>query len=141
MITAVMMRTVQYPGTDPLGYVISANSAAPASERESASDGGGAAGYAAKWHATASIAAATQPEAATLLNVHRASVQRARIVQDKAAPALVKRVDAGEVAVSVAAKIAELPMEEQTRLVDADEATLRGAVQKMERANLWTGLI
>lgn len=46
---------------------------------------------------------------------------------------MVKRVEAGEIAVSVAAKIAELPTAKQAALADADEKTLRNAAKKEKR--------
>ncbi len=59
----------------------------------------------------ASIDAPTrsQPEAAALLNVSRPSVQRARVVLERAAPELVAAVDAGRVPVSVASQLATAP--------------------------------
>jgi hypothetical protein len=44
---------------------------------------------------SASIEAVTQPEAAARLNVGRASVQRARVVLEKAEPELAKAVEQG----------------------------------------------
>lgn len=61
----------------------------------------------------APIGAKSQSDVASLLNVARRSVQRARTVQERGAPELVAAVDAGEVAVSRAAQIARLPEEEQ----------------------------
>jgi hypothetical protein len=51
----------------------------------------------------------SQDTAATLLNVARTSVQRARTVIDKGTDELKHAVDQGHIAVSVAAKAAELP--------------------------------
>ena len=59
------------------------------------------------------VAAVSQPEAAKLLNVGRASVQRAREVIDRAVPELVARVESGEMAVSAAAAVASQPEEVQ----------------------------
>ena len=56
----------------------------------------------------------TQAEAAKLLKVSERSVRDARHVIEHGEPELVQAVDRGEVAVSKAAKIAELPQEEQT---------------------------
>ena len=59
-----------------------------------------------------------------LLNVSVRSERDAReVVQEKAAPSLAKRVDAGEVAVSLAAKLTTLSPEKQAELADASEAT------------------
>lgn len=59
----------------------------------------------------------SQPEAAKLLNVSTDSVQFARKVLDQGTHELIQKVDAGELAVSTAAKIAELPEEEQVEIV------------------------
>ena len=59
----------------------------------------------------------TQTEAANLLNVSRESVVSARKVLDQGSEALIQKVDAGELSVSTAAKIAELPEEEQVEIV------------------------
>ncbi len=66
---------------------------------------------------TASIDAVSQEEAANLLNVSRPSVQRAAQVQQKAIPELTEQVSQGNIAVSTAATLAELPKEEQTEIV------------------------
>ncbi len=50
----------------------------------------------------------SQDKAALLLNVGRRSVQRAREVRDKGTEALIVAVDGGKIAVSVAAKLANL---------------------------------
>jgi ParB-like chromosome segregation protein Spo0J len=73
---------------------------------------------------TASLDAVSQQRAANMLNVSRSSVQRAAIVQAKATPELLRRVERGEVNVSVAAKVAELPEPEQQRMAHMSEAVL-----------------
>ena len=55
--------------------------------------------------------------AGTHLGVSGKSVERARNLLKKGIPELITRVDAGKLAVSTAAKLAELPPEEQTRLL------------------------
>jgi len=66
---------------------------------------------------TAPIGAVTQDTAADMLNVGRRSVQRAREVLDRGAPELVEAVQRGEVSVSAAADVAELPPDEQREIV------------------------
>ncbi len=61
---------------------------------------------------TASIEAVSQTKAAEKVNVSRSAVQRARKVIDSGDDDLMQAVDSGKIAVSVAAKIAELPKEE-----------------------------
>lgn len=54
-----------------------------------------------------------QAQAADLLNVSVPSLKRARVVQERGAPELVAAVQAGEIAVSAAATIAQAPPAEQ----------------------------
>lgn len=61
----------------------------------------------------AQICAKSQAEAAELLNVSRRSVQSARKVLNEGIPELIEAVEQGEIAVSKAAKIAELPKPQQ----------------------------
>ena len=63
----------------------------------------------------------TAEQAADLLNVSRRSVFTAAKVLDKGAPELVAAVDAGQVAVSTAALVAGLPVEEQVEVVARGE--------------------
>lgn len=63
--------------------------------------------------AVSTVAPISQAEAAELLNVSRRSVQHAAKVLNHGTPELLAAVDAGEVAVSVAAEIAKLPHDEQ----------------------------
>lgn len=68
-----------------------------------------------------SIEGITQATAAELLNVGRASVERARKVQDSGVPELAEAVDSGKVAVSTAATIATAPPDEQREVIAADD--------------------
>ncbi len=54
---------------------------------------------------------------AELLNVGRASVERAEAVQEHAAPELVEAVDRGAIAVSTAAELAAQPVERQAEIL------------------------
>lgn len=60
-----------------------------------------------------------QAEAARQLRVSRSAVQRARQVMERGAPELVEAVEKGEVSVAAAAKLTELPKEEQREIVAA----------------------
>jgi ParB-like chromosome segregation protein Spo0J len=75
-------------------------------------------------------AGVTQADAAKLLNVGRASVQRAREVIDHGAPELVGQVERGEIAVSTAAAISAAPIDEQREV-----ASLADKREQRERAN------
>jgi N6-adenosine-specific RNA methylase IME4 len=131
----VSIRTVKYKGRDPVGYVVAANlhrrhlnesQRAMVAARMATMPQGGRTDL-------AEISAMSQPQAAALLGVDRRTLQHAKKVQDKGAPRLVERVDAGEVAVSVAAKLADLPEHEQVALADAPEAVLRNAAKAARR--------
>jgi hypothetical protein len=72
------------------------------------------------------VVAISQPSAASMLNVSDRSVRDAKTVLEKGIPELAARVEAGEIAVSLAAKIATMPDESvsvgERRLRDAGPA-------------------
>jgi hypothetical protein len=70
------------------------------------------------------IAASSQAEAAELVNVSVDSVQRARRVLADGAPELVRAVEDGNVAVSAAAEISTLPVQEQQEVVEAGKKAI-----------------
>ncbi len=74
-----------------------------------------------------------QADAAEMLNVGRRSVQRAATVQEKGAPELVDAVVKGDIAVSVAASIASLPLEEQRAILAAADPKAVKAIAKANR--------
>jgi hypothetical protein len=65
----------------------------------------------------AATAAPSQGQAAKLLNVSPDSIQRARKVRAKGVPELVRAVEDGRLAVSVAAALAKLPGHEQRAIL------------------------
>lgn len=79
----------------------------------------------------ASIEAPSQAKAATLLNVSRSGVQRAREVLTDGTPELVKAVEAGRVSVSAAADVATLPKVEQTEIVAKGEKEILEAAKRI----------
>ena len=79
----------------------------------------------------ASIEAPSQAKAATLLNVSRSGVQRAREVLNEGTPELVKAVEAGRVSVSAAADVATLPKVEQTEIVAKGEKEILEAAKRI----------
>ena len=87
--------------------------------------------------ADAQICATTQDDAAELLNVARRTVQHARVVLDRGTPELVRACDEGRVAVSDAAAVARLAVEEQRQALAAVDdgrcQTLRRAVALQRR--------
>lgn len=86
----------------------------------------------------ASIEAPSQKEAAETLKVGRASVQRAKEVIDHGSKALQQAVEAGEVSVSKAASVVDLPKSEQLKAAtakpvpDADDEWTPDEIAKAE---------
>jgi predicted DNA-binding transcriptional regulator AlpA len=76
----------------------------------------------------AQICAKSQDEAAEALNVSRRSVQHAAEVHEHGVPELVGAVERGEVAVSTAARVAELSQEEQREAVAGGKSGIQAAL-------------
>jgi N6-adenosine-specific RNA methylase IME4 len=83
-----------------------------------------------------SIEGLSTEKRAAMLNVGRASVERADAVQDHGAAELQRKVEIGELRISTAALIARLPKEEQVRLLQeaAPQAVKAAAKQINARA-------
>src|SRR5258708_10605148 len=81
----------------------------------------------------------TQQEAANFLNVSTRTVASARTVLDHGTDELKHAVEQGHIAVSVAAKAAELPKAQQREIVKQAEAgnanVVRNVVKKAARAD------
>ena len=76
----------------------------------------------------------SQGEAADSFNVSRRSVQRATVYQEKGVPELSEAVQAGKMAVSTAADIAEsLPPEEQKQLAQMSEADILAKAKEIRK--------
>ena len=74
-------------------------------------------------------------EAASKLNVSPRSVKSAKVVLDKADPAITALVEGGQVSVAAAEKVARLPADEQARIVaDADDSDALAQVVKASAA-------
>ncbi len=122
----------QYTGDDPLGNVLSANlhrrhltesqrgmvASALATMRQGARTD------------IAQVCAMSQEQAAKRLAVSRRTVQYACTVREQGIPELVRRAERGEINVSLAARIAKMPQEQQRRVTALDPAALRGAVKQ-----------
>lgn len=76
-----------------------------------------------------------QTDAAEMLSVSRSSVQTAGRVLEHGAPELVQAVEKGEVAVSAAAAVAQLPLEEQELLLQSVD---KKALAKVAKERLGT---
>lgn len=133
---------------DPLAFVISANlhrrhlsetQRAMVASRLANGDHGGdraPAEQAANLpDAPAKPATVTQAKAAELLNVSERSVRSAKAVVEHGAPELVAKADAGAIAVSVAAELAKLPVEEQREVLKkADPGALYRVIKDQRDA-------
>ena len=84
-------------------------------------------------HAASIEAAVSQPAAAKLLNVGRASVQRAREVIDHGVPELVRAVERGDVSISSAALISTLPQAEQVAIGTEADGIARGRLVRIAK--------
>jgi hypothetical protein len=112
----------EYAGDDPVAFVVSLNlhrrhldtsqRALVAARLATNTHGGDR-----RSDQAANLPVVSQPEAASLLNVGERSVRSARTVLDEGIPELVAAVERGELAVSTAAEIAELPAAEQVALI------------------------
>jgi len=135
----------EFDGTDALAYVISQNlSRRHLDESQRALIAGRISNLKSgqrKDHIEAGSIDPAQPvvtrqEAADRLNVGDASVKRARKVLASGNEKLIEKVETGEIAVSVAAKIAELPVEQQERVIEAarpDQAIKKVMREKKEQ--------
>lgn len=133
----------EYEGDDPLAYVISHNLARRhLDESQRAMIAGKIANMKAgdnRFTIAAPIGASkiSKADAAKRLNVGTKSVERARKVLDHGTSELQQAVEEGKVAVSVAAKIAELPAEQQDRIIAEprpDQAIKKVAREEKEQA-------
>lgn len=117
----VKVLTRSYNGNDPLGFVISLNMqrrhlsesqrGMAAARISTLRDGQKTA--AAPIGAPGSAPGVSQTQAATRMNVGRRTVQRAHEVLEKGSKPLQAAVDAGEISVSKAASVVDLPKSEQ----------------------------
>lgn len=122
----------EYKGKDALGFVIAKNlhrrhlsesqRATVAAKIATARKGGQAKPGEG---ANSSIPPTTTKEAAKQLNVSPSSVKAAKKVLKTGAAELVAAVEKGEVTVAAAAKVAELPKEEQKKIVAAGPAEVK----------------
>jgi hypothetical protein len=117
----IKLETRKYEGSNPLAFVISLNvqrrhltesqRAMAAARVATLRDG--------QRKSPASIEAPSQSDAADSLNVGRSSVQRARKVIEEGSKALQRAVDTGEISVSKAARVVDLPKSEQLAAASA----------------------
>lgn len=82
------------------------------------------------------VASVTQADAARMLNVSERGVRAAVQIRDHGTPALIEKVERGEVSVSAAADVARLPEPEQREVVARGEAEILAKAKEIrsERA-------
>ncbi len=73
----------------------------------------------------------TRQDAARMMNVSERSVAAGRSVLEKGTPALVEKVERGEVSVSAAADVARLPEPEQREIVAKGEREILEAAKRI----------
>lgn len=131
--TSTELKTREYEGHDPIGFVLSLNLKRrhlDTAQRAMVASRLATLEVGANQHVE--ISTPSQSKAANLLNVSRESVVSARKVLDQGTHELIQKVDAGELAVSTAAKIAELPEEEQTEIVSLSKEEIKKHVLAMK---------
>jgi ParB-like chromosome segregation protein Spo0J len=75
----------------------------------------------------------SQNEAAELLKVSRRSVQLAAVIQEKAAPELVAAVERGDIPVSTAARLVDLPKARQREIATAGKKAAVKAARRVRK--------
>lgn len=132
----ISIRTEQFSGDDPVGFVWSANflrrhldesqKAMAAVRRANLKNG--------QTKRSAPVQSISQSDAAKQAGVSTRTVASAAAVVKDGIAELVRRVEAGEVTVKVAAQIAKLPEQKQHAIVNDTPSQLRGAAKKEKRA-------
>jgi ParB family chromosome partitioning protein len=137
----VEIKTREYKGKDPLGFVISLNlkrrhlnesqRAMIAARIATMSEGR-------PEKTTAQNCAVSQTDAAERMAVSRRTVQSARVVQERGTPELSRAVDSGKMPVSVAARLTKATPEKQREVVKDFESNAT-ATEKKAHVALATG--
>lgn len=125
----VPIRTERFAGADVLAFVLSANL-----QRRHLNESARAMVAAKLASQRGAKIRLSLAEAAGMLRVSERSVDFASKVRIKATARLIERAEAGEIAVSLAASLADLTKAQQHAIEDADEAVLRGAAKKAKRS-------
>jgi hypothetical protein len=134
-------KTREYKGKDALGFIVSLNlKRRHLNESQRGMVGARIAnlGEGRPDKTTASIEAVSQPKAAVLMNVGRASIQRAKQVIERGTPELVKAVDSGRMPVSVAERLTKATPQKQ-REVAKEYETKATATELKAHVALATG--
>jgi hypothetical protein len=143
METGVEPEFTEYTGTDPAQHVVSLNvnrrhltesqRAWAAAKLANIKNGGD---RVSEQSLNLNSGAVTVKQAADMLNVSRSSVCFAKKVVDKASPELKHLVESGELAVSTAANVADLPIQEQEEAASGGIKAIKKAASKVRSKNL-----
>jgi len=134
-------RVIEYTGADPIGYCEAANNARRhlnESQRAMVAARLATLSWGNRPDAPRGASGVTQTDAADLMQVGRRQVQRARVVQERAAPELARAVDDGRLPVKTAARLADEPIEVQQAIAAKLDAGLEApaAIRETRRENL-----
>lgn len=142
-IAGVSPRFEEYTGKDPMQFVISHNlhrrhltesqRGMVAAKLATMKQGGDRAKQSIDGFASTPSGVAMR-EAAEMLNVGEATVQRSKKIRKLGSPELVAAVEAGEVTVGAAYKVAELDHEQQRELVASGPAAIKEAHKAITQA-------
>ena len=126
-----------YTGTDPIGFVLSANlHRRHLDESQRAMVGANLARFGVGTNQHTQGQGPSIEGAATILNVGHASIERARKVLTKGDPALVLAVEKGNISVSAAAALADQPKEQQQQAAATVKATAKRSATKSTKTPL-----
>jgi ParB-like chromosome segregation protein Spo0J len=78
----------------------------------------------------------SQAQAASLLNVSRDSVQKAKKVQENAIPEVVEKLRDGEISLNAASKVSKLPEAEQKTIVKKGNEAIKEAAAKPSKPDI-----
>jgi len=124
-----------YSGTDPLSFVLSHNlHRRHLTESQRAMVAAKIANMPANTGVAANLQSLTsRAEAAEKLNVSERIVNTAKKVQKKGAPELIEAVETGEVSVSAASNIVDLPVNEQKNIVKKGGKAVREGIRRRRK--------
>lgn len=142
--TGVEPRFTDYDGPDPLAFVVSANlhrrhmnigqRGLVAARLANMTDGQKKSDKPGTSIEAPETPAVSIPDAAKILGVSPATVERAKTVLSKAVPEVVKLVESGEVKIHAAREVASLPPERQRDLAARGPAAVKEAAAQKDRS-------
>lgn len=116
-----------YEGDDPIGFVVSMNlRRRHLDESQRAMVATRLANLPRGANQHVEIPTTSQGQAATLLNVSRDTVIKARKIQTETAPEVIKAVDTGEMSITAALPLTDIPKDEQPAILEEMRQTLTG---------------